>query len=301
MKNLIKTYFHYTKAERNGAIILLILSISGFIAPVFFPYLSKNAFSEHSIDKQLKRKEGRPVFAVESQALISPNEGEKKNSELLPLVRSVDELPEPKLVPFDPNTAEDSLLLGLGFSPKLVQTLQNYRQKGGRFRKKEDLKKLYGLSQEQYQQLLPYVRITKSGNLKDKASWTIDINRADTLEWQKLYGIGPAYARRINRFRDALGGFYNIDQVAATYGLPDSTFQHIKPQLVLSPLFRHLRINQADEETLKAHPYINWKQARILIKYSHHNGPYNDLERLKGSMAFSAEELSKLEPYLKFD
>ena len=127
------------------------------------------------------------------------------------------------------------------------------------------------------------------------------IDRADTIKLKKLYGIGLAYARRINRFRDALGGFYNIDQVAATYGLPDSTFQHIKPQLVLSPLFRHLRINQADEETLKAHPYINWKQSPMLIQYRQHHGPYNDLESLKGSMAFSAEELSKLEPYLKFD
>ncbi len=63
------------------------------------------------------------------------------------------------LFAFDPNTIPlDSLCL-LGFSPKQAQTIINYRNKGGIFRKKEDFARMYVVSEERYAQLSSYIFI----------------------------------------------------------------------------------------------------------------------------------------------
>ena len=116
----------------------------------------------------------------------------------------------------------------------------------------------------------------------------------------KLYGIGKVFSKRIVKFRDKLGGFYDINQIAETYGLPDSTFQEIKPQLILSTDFSPLHINLLTEDQLAAHPYINWKQAKTLINYRFHHGAYKNVEDIKASMAFKDSTLVKVKPYLSF-
>lgn len=211
--------------------------------------------------------------------------------------------PAIKRVPFNPNTANQSLLLQLGFSTKLAQTLINYRNKGGRFYQKEDLKKIYGLNSAFYDQLAPYILIENNTSFPQTTtqSISIDINQADTITWQQLYGIGPTFSRRIVKFRDKLGGFYSIDQVAETYGLPDSTYKNIRSQLQLSPLLRKIVINQINEEALKAHPYISWKQARTMIMYRNNHGAFENLEAVEACMAFNKAELEKLKPYLSFE
>ncbi len=60
---------------------------------------------------------------------------------------------------------------------------------------------------------------------------SIDINEADTTAFIALPGIGSKLAQRIINFRTKLGGFYSIDQVRETFGLPDSTFRKIQKQL----------------------------------------------------------------------
>ena len=64
-----------------------------------------------------------------------------------------------QLFPFNPNTVSlDSLTL-LGFSVKQAQTILRYREKGGRFRHKEDFAKIYTVSPEMYERLAPFITI----------------------------------------------------------------------------------------------------------------------------------------------
>ena len=222
--------------------------------------------------------------------------------------------PAPDLLfPFDPNTAGPDELLALGLPEKTIRIWIRYRDKGGRFQRKEDLRKIYGLSPEDYERLAPLVRIESGARVLASAEskpspesppiadLPIDINLAGAEEWQRLRGIGPGYAGRIIRFREALGGFASVEQVAETYGLPDSTFQAIRRFLVASPILHPLFINRAEAEVLAKHPYLNRKQARILCDFRRNHGPFRSAADLESIKIFSAAEIERLRPYLQFE
>jgi DNA uptake protein ComE-like DNA-binding protein len=218
--------------------------------------------------------------------------------------------PKDTLFPFDPNRADKETLVRLGLSTRTAQSILNYREKGGQFRKKEDLARIYTLSEGDYQRIAPYIDIPESRKPEPKKRWdsqkeevpiTIDINKSGKEAWQQLKGIGPGYAGRIIGFRDKLGGFSSIEQVADTYGLPDSVFQQIRPQLIYSPIFRMLPVNRATEEELAAHPYLSKKQARVLVMFRQNHGGFQNLEDLAPIRAIPDSTLQKLAPYLSFE
>ncbi|MCR9102298.1 MAG: helix-hairpin-helix domain-containing protein [bacterium] len=229
------------------------------------------------------------------------------------------ETPAPQRFDFDPNTLSGDSLMLLGLSGRTVRTLLNYREKGGQFRHPEDLKKIYGLPPDQAEGLMPFVTIPKSEPKPEseaadakaeaappqpkapEAPASIRINTAAPEDWQALPGIGPAFARRICGFRDKLGGFAHVDQVGETYGLPDSTFRRIRPQLVVDRPVQRLQINHLDAAGLKAHPYLTWKHANAIIAYRGQHGAFNSLEDVAKIRSIPAEVLTKMEPYWSFD
>lgn len=219
--------------------------------------------------------------------------------------------------PFDPNTAGEAELSRLGLPAKLVRNILKYREKGGRFREPESLRRIYGMEDHTYRQLAPFIEISEApqplaqavkqteGHPQSfeyvPAPMAIDINQAAEEEWQQIKGIGPAYARRITSFRDKLGGFATISQVGETYGLPDSVFRQIQPLLRLSPVLRKLNVNSADAEELKTHPYLDWRQANAIVNYRANHGPFQGVDALKQVKALPTEVVDKLAPYLEFE
>ncbi|MFM2439605.1 MAG: hypothetical protein RLZ16_603, partial [Bacteroidota bacterium] len=119
---------------------------------------------------------------------------------------------------FDPNTIDSSKALLLGIPPKQVHTLLNYRRKGGRFYRSEQLANLYGLSPLLAEKLIPFVRISESNkrsiyNNKYKESttgsnnftWVIDINNASQTEWIQKTNLSKPIVERIMRYKNYLG------------------------------------------------------------------------------------------------
>lgn len=230
-----------------------------------------------------------------------------------------DDRPAPVLFAFDPNTATAADFEKLGLSSRIARNIVKYRDKGGRFRQPKDFQKIYGITAVQFGQLEPYIEIAPSPSAVPASSTSpypaypkkydapaprpvqpVDINQATAEQWQALRGIGPAYAKRIVKFREALGGFATVDQVAATYGLPDSTFQRIRPHLRSSAILRPLLVNTASAEMLQSHPYLNWKQARAIVNYRTQHGPYADVDALRRVRALPEEVMNKMAPYLRF-
>ncbi|HLS37651.1 MAG TPA: helix-hairpin-helix domain-containing protein, partial [Sphingobacterium bovisgrunnientis] len=139
---------------------------------------------------------------------------------------------------FDPNTATANQWDKLGLSPKQIQVILNYRSKGGKFYKKEDLRKIYSISEKDYNRLESYITISTADDKPKKSFETsayekrevksiarpISINTADTSELKQLKGIGSVLAARIVKFRDALGGFHSVNQIQEVYGISEETF-----------------------------------------------------------------------------
>ena len=126
----------------------------------------------------------------------------------------------------------------------------------------------------------------------------IDINEADTAAFIALPGIGPKLASRIVNFRDKLGGFYAVDQVKETYGLPDSTFQKIRPYLQLNGAPKKLNVNTATKDELNAHPYIRWNLANAIVEYRNRHGNFKSLEELKNIAVMEEAVFDRIVPYL---
>lgn len=291
MKTQFENFFYYTKAERRGALVLL----GCCCLWLFVPYLQKLFLKEQKVDFSAFEE---AICIIEQQREgISIGDHSAVGKDTFPLFD------------FDPNTAGKDTLLALGLPAKTVYTLINYREKGGRFRKVEDLKKLYTLSDKDFKRIEPFVSI-KSNKKRlvtypaalsaPKSVFAIDVNKASEEEWQKLYGIGPYYAKRIVRFREKLGGFASVGQVALTYHLPDSTFQKIRPKLRHSPIYRPLQINLLTAEEMAEHPYLNTRQAAAIFNYRAAHGPFKNLQQLQQSMEAINIDWEKLKPYLDF-
>lgn len=213
---------------------------------------------------------------------------------------------------FDPNTLDAQGFQRLGLRDKTIQTLMNYRNKGGRFKKPDDLQKIYGLRPDEFAKLKPYIVIAEIDDSRlyhhyadDKTQTqrqrNIDINTADTTTWKLLYGIGSKLAARIVNFRTKLGGFYTIEQVGETYGVPDSTFQKIKPYLQLSNRnINKINLNTATYEELNAHPYISGKLAGLILK-QRKQGHFTNIEQVKELVAQTNDVYDKLINYLKVE
>jgi competence ComEA-like helix-hairpin-helix protein len=222
---------------------------------------------------------------------------------------------------FDPNTATESELLQLGLPKWVTSRVLNYREKGGKFRKKEDLSKIYGFPKEDYERLEPFIAIAAAGEAsRPQASFSasgssgannypqknfapagpLDINRAGVEHWQMLPGIGEKRAQMIVKYRERLGGFVSVTQVGELRGLPDSVYQRIRPMLVLQfseP--RRLNINVLNTQELDAHPYITPRQASLIVADRSQNGNYQKVEDLlRIPVLFDKAWLDKIRPYL---
>ncbi|HEX2535564.1 MAG TPA: helix-hairpin-helix domain-containing protein [Chitinophagaceae bacterium] len=302
-KKTLRSFLTFSHKDRIGLLCLCGLIFVVFRLPAWFP-------AEPPPPPQ-------PVTALRQLAdsLLVPSGRPDSHPEMGPVNRKGQNAGfAPPSGPFDPNTLNGAGWEALGLRSKTVRTILNYRSKGGRFRRPEDLQKIWGLPPGFYERVVPYIRIQNSIPDAPASSAVrttyprapepriVSLNEADSAALEALPGIGPRLAARLLQFRSRLGGFYAVDQVAETYGLPDSTFQRIRPLLTVnSSAIRKIRINQATEEELKAHPYIRWQLARVLVAYRAQHGPFRKPEDLLNCAAVSPELLRKLVPYLEWE
>ncbi len=224
----------------------------------------------------------------------------------------------PVLAAFDPNEQTVEGLLQMGLSSRVATNWVNYLKAGGRFKSTKDIRKVYGLSEADYDRLAPFVLLADpmadwdakelvpettlpSSYEQAERSVVVDINQASAEEWQRLRGIGPAYSRRIVKFRDKLGGFHSVAQIKETYGLPDSVYQTILLQLRPSPLFRYLPINRATVDELAAHPYLRYQDAHVIVNYRKEHGRFTTHEDLELLYGLSDDVRAKMKPYWDFE
>ncbi len=317
MKEKKDSYLSFSKRERNGVITLLIsIAVVSFL-PVFFRFFSdKNGadksgiivFSEEIQSLQVKMKDSTDLRSgnnfYESRKPYAGND----------IKTDMAAVQEGGLFYFDPNTLNSDGWRSLGIRDKTIQTIQHYLQKGGRFYQPSDIAKIWGIHEDEVRRLLPYIRISPLPNQKSEnksVSGTllfekstreisrIEINTADTTQFISLPGIGSRLSQRIIAYRNKLGGFYRIEQVAETYGLPDSVFRKISPRLfVNAQLVRKININTATSDEMKEHPYVRYAIANTIIRYRLQHGIFRSVEDVKKIMAITEDWYAKASPYL---
>lgn len=236
-----------------------------------------------------------------------------------------------KTFDFNPNTISKDSLIALGISSKTAYNWTKYTSKGGHFKIKTDIKKIYGITNNIYNKIEKHIllpdKITKKEtsfkkdeskpitykqerhytqkqnyNTKSLERYSFDINSCSKEDLIKLNGIGEVLSTRIIKFRDKLGGFYSKNQIAEVYGLSKETFDKIKSQLTIQkPLIRKLKINIVDKRTLKDFPYISYRLAKQIINYRKQNGNFKNSEDFRQIRSIDSLLFNKIEPYLNYE
>lgn len=286
MKQRFISYLYFTRKERLGSVVLL-----AFCAVVFaMPNI-----------REWYQPQCKTDFTAFETAMKSFRTTQSDTS------------PTVRLFFFNPNLASRDELLQLGLSEKVAGNICNYRDKGGVFRKADDLGRIWSLQPADFERIKPYIRLGKDGysdddkkstQIKQAEEGPLDLNTADSDAFQKLPMVGEKRAAQIIRYRDALGGFVSVSQLSEMYGLPDSIFALIGPKLTIigTTSLRRLSLNSATAAQLEAHPYISRKQAEIIVSYRNQHGFYKSVEDLRQIRVFSdGEWLQKTLPYLSVD
>lgn len=298
-----KDFFYFSRTERQGIIILAVLIILVGTASWFIP-----PREVAKIEDNQKFEEEYAIF----MASLKEREQEKEVSSK----KYQHEKREVILASFDPNTADSITFLNLGLPPWMAKNILKYRAKGGRFRKQSDFQKVYGLTEKQYTTLEPYISIADIPKEQDTirlfnhqeprdtlqyykypSGTTISLNQADTTELKKIPGIGSAIARMIVGYRKKLGGFYQVEQLQDIHLDTDKLHEWL---FVNKNETQRINLNKAGIERLRAHPYISFYQAKVIVEYRKKKGEIESLSQLKLYDEFSEKDFERISPYVSF-
>jgi competence protein ComEA len=289
MNNLIKDYFTFSKSERNGLIILLSIVLILVLIHKFSWFFFNEGKSDFSkFEKEISNFQKSLVL---KDTLKSDN---------------IDE-PTAKLSKsgiFNPNDANDSIWKQFGLNEKQIKVIHNYLSKGGKFYKKEDLKKLYFMNEKVYLMLEPHININK--NLSDKyiinSPIIIELNSADTSDLLKIRYLSIQMIKRIIKYRDLLGGFFRKEQLLEVYGFKNELFKRIEKLIsVDSSKIMKLNINSATIGELNKSPYLDYFDAKNIVNFRLKNGKINNINQISILGLLPDEKFEKVKPYLIAD
>ncbi len=293
----VNEFFVFTNREKKGIIILLCLILllitADVLLPLFYP-TKKYDFTKW----------------------------EKQIDEYLALQEKVSQPVLNEMINIDPNQTDSEHLVQIGVPGKVAGNWEKYLKKGGRFRNKEDIQKIYGMTPELFNGIKMFIAISSDpGRIKRVSSTPdsggkvnflaerkilgeriyipVDLNEADSARLENLPGIGPILASRIVRFRKILGGFHSLDQIHEVYGLRPENYLAASPYLFVEKEgYTKFNINFSTLAELGHHPYIGFRTAHRILDLRDRKGKFTAADELLSVMG--EDSLRKLVPYLVF-
>lgn len=229
---------------------------------------------------------------------------------------------EIRMQAFDPNTADSSTLVHLGLKSWQAKNMLKYRAKGGKYRKAEDLKKLYGMTDSMYQALTPYIYISRdevdslakdsfmvdSVRVDSRLKWpekkdtVLNLRTADTTELKMIRGIGSYRARQIVRYREQLGGFTHVEQILEAKGMEEGDGDSLLAYFFIDSVkVEQMNVNVVGVKRLSRHPYLRFEQAQAIYELKRKKIRLDSIQQLQRIEGLDRETLEKVAPYLNFD
>ena len=329
IKQWIENTLGFSPQEVNGFLILGSLLVATLLLPLVVKYgFPTNGYTgaDYKQDQAMLAQALAEIKVAEAQSTVAsgnfaPNDGGPIPSEVANIA----------LKSFNPNLLTVDQWRALGLKLWLAERIVKYRSKGGQFRIKRDLQKIYGFPPAEYQRLIAFIDLPENFE-REKSAFTgdestrktadpvadprprysneakrvvaekFDLNLADTAQLATVRGIGSVLSARIVKFRSGLGGFHQLEQLQEIYGLSPETLAELQKMVTLAPTpeVKTLNINTADVNTLKVHTYIGYKLAQVIVNYRAQHGPYATAEDLLKTKLIDAAKIAKLKPYLAF-
>ena|SRR6218665_1597780 len=305
MKQIIRDYLTFNKRERNGVFILLaIIMLQLMYLDVSGKFEKKEQVDFTKFERQMDSVQAIIQAAKDSSgAAFATGYPSHENA-------STAEAAKAERFNFDPNALPDKDWKRLGFTEKQVKSIRKYEEKGGTFRKKEDLKKMYCIREEQYLSLEPYIVIAAEN--KPAAAFVeskiipvmpakitiVELNTADSAQLTTLKGIGPFFAKMILKYRNQLGGFYAKEQLLEVWKFDREKYDAIEKYVTVdATLIKKIALNSCTAEQLK-HLYLDWNMVNAIINYRKAHGKFKTIDDIRKTDLVDEETLRKIAPYL---
>jgi len=309
-KHFVNTFFTLNKSEQRGifilvALILIVLSMN-LLMPYFFQTEKTDPSAFFNEIENFRQSQQFITDSIRIERL--QNRGELDytlaNEKLKPF-------------PFNPNRLPEELWQKIGLTKKQIKSIKNYEAKGGKFRRKTDLKKMYAISEIEYTILEPYIRIpssfksrSESQIIDDKLKYEntkrlrttyklVEVNTCDSTALTNNLKLSPWLARRVIKYRTLLGGFYSKIQIAEVYGFDSAQLaRRMNFISVDTSKIQKLNINTGTFKQLLRHPYVSYEITQYIVNTRLEKGPFKSTEALMDDEVVSEMLYRKLRYYL---
>jgi competence protein ComEA len=307
----IRDYFTFTRSERNGILVLLLIILVLLISLQIIPYFYNRTQVDYS---SFENEIDQFISSVKEKDSSGSNIGNSNNIII-----------SGEYFPFNPNEVSESDLLKMGIPNKVAHAWVNYISKGGKFIDKEDVKKVWGLKDSVYQKLIPFINIPKASkdqnisnsytqngktnyaawnnksSFSDKKDNSIELNSADSAGFCALPGIGSGFTKRILKYRDLLGGYIAKEQLLEVFGFTAEMYSKIENLVyVETSSIKKMNLNKCEFKQLIRHPYCTKEIVNKILEYRKIQGKITNIQDLVKDRMLTQEQCNKLVPYIEY-
>ena len=300
-------FLKFGKGERIAVVSLAVAIAVLIVFGIWKPFHHEaRQYGFHALDSLIAARQNAMVAQAEKQVAAV----------------SVDE-PHLTPFPFNPNGLPEEEWRKMGLTDRQIRTIKNYEAKGGKFYSKNDVRKLYSISDEEFAQLEPFIVIpplnrsiydhsnrpdydkknekTEFEKPEAKPIEMVEINSADSALFGQLPKVSPYLASRIVAYRNKLGGFLSLEQLLEVKGLDSTHYQAISPYLQFQSVEpEKIDINRDDFKTLVNHPYLNYDMVKAIFRQRDSKGMIKNWAQLQTVTKSVGELNPMLVSYVKF-
>ena len=305
------SFFTLSKSEQRGIVVFSFLILLLLVFWILMPYLR----NDHPVDNSMFIREMENFY--QAQQHISDSIQIERLQNRGELDRELAKL-KIKPFPFNPNQLPEEKWLEMGFTAKQVKSIKNYEAKGGKFRTKADVKKMYAISDVEYQILEPFIEIPeepvaqKSVSQKEyqtkpekkefpekKTPQVVEINSADSASLVDQLLLPAWLSGRVIKYRNLLGGYYTAQQLGEVYGFKAYYLNSALPYAQVDTLLiSKINLNTATFKEINKHPYISFEMTKEIVNRRDRKGKYKSLNELVELNLVPDTVYVKLRPYL---
>ncbi len=317
----LKQHLQFSRQEQTAIVVLLVILVLLIAVNVMpWPLTTERKVEIHNLDS---------IFQLHQMAQMEQERLREQNFDVTNPDAAVlaDKL---KPFSFNPNKLPEADWKKMGLSDRQIRNIKNYEKSGGKFFRKEDLKKIYTISEAEYQILEPFIeipepkraRLARASELKTgqkeqieqieqenvvtleakTPNVLVEINTADSVELLSLPGIGPWFAHRIIQFRDLLGGYLQKEQLLEVYGMDTARAESVYDLIRIDTAkIRKIRLNYDDFRTLVRQPYMSYELTKAVVNYRNRKGQIKSFEQLRQLNTNPEELTEKLKYYIDYE
>lgn len=289
MKKSFKSHLLFTKQQRDGILLLVIVIGALILALHFFEFSEESIFDMNSPEVRSKLDEIDSLRAIEEKSRTS------------------------QIYPFNPNFITDFKAYTLGMSPTEFDRLKEYRSANKWINSAQEFQKVTQVSDTLLAQISTYFKfpewISKPKKVynfsrNEKSHKTFfekkDLNTATANQLESTFGVGKALSRRIIDFREEIGGFSNDVQLYGVWGLSGETADRVMQNFtVKSPVeIKKMDINLATASDISTIPGVSFDFAKLIWEFRTLNQRIIDLSVLKNIEGMTEYKLKLINLYL---